>query len=177
MISGVCDTKDICNGFKYEFAQYYIDSWNDDCLCDEVYNTCNDLLNVHANDKCTSFTHADIKIAIDKLKCSKSAGLDGLCAEHVKYAHSKLINLLILLFNNFCKHGFVPTNFCSGKITPIPKKQCSNKFQDYRPVSSINIISKIFEYCILYKIEGFVNIDELQFGFTQGGDEKTIYMA
>ena len=141
VISGVCDTKNICDGFKYEFAQNYIDSWNDDALCDKVYNTCNDLLNVHANDKCTSFTRADIKTAIDKLKCCKSAGLDGLCAEHViNTPHPLLIDLLILLFNNCCKHGFVPTNFCSGKIIPIPKKLCSNKFQDYRLVSSINII-------------------------------------
>ena len=119
-----------------------------------------------------------IETAIDKLKCCKSAGLDGLCAKHVEHAHSILIDLLILLLNNCCKHGFVPTNFCSRKITSIPKKQCSNTFQDYRPVSLINIISKIFEYCKLYKIEEFVNIDELQFGFTQvGGCEKAVYVA
>ena len=88
VIFGVCNTKDICDGFKYEFAQNYIDSWNDDALCDKVYNIGNDLLNVHANDKCTSFTHADIKPASDKLKCSKPAGLDGLYVKHVKYAPS-----------------------------------------------------------------------------------------
>ena len=42
----------------------------------------------------------------------------------------------------------------------------------------VNITSKIFEYCILYKIQGFVNINKLQFGFTQGGGcEKAIYVA
>ena len=176
-ISGVCDTKAVCDGFINEFAQNFIDSWDGD-LCDKVDNLCNDLVKMNANEQCTSFTRGDIIIAIGKLKCNKSAGLDDLYAEHVKYAHPLIIDLLMMLFNNCCKHGYVPVNFCGGRITPIPKKSCSTAFHDYRPVTSINVIPKIFEYCILQKMEEFIDIDELQFGFTKGGGcEQALFIA
>ena len=69
-----------------------------------------------------------------------------------------------------CKHAFVPSNFCGGRITPVPKKagKCDS-FDDFRPITTVNALGKIFEYCLLSKLEPCLDFHELQFGFTRGG--------
>ena len=79
-----------------------------------------------SDSKNTVFKDSDILLAINQLKTKKAAGLDSLCAEHVKYAHGMLRSHLATLFTACCKHGFIPNNLCSGRITPVPKNECLN---------------------------------------------------
>ena len=78
--------------------------------------------------------------------------------------------VLQFLFDACCKHGFVLRNCCSGKITPVPKKNgvCS-EFEEFRSIITVNIVGKIFEYCVLSRLKTYIKFHELQFGFTIGG--------
>ena len=72
----------------------------------------------------------------------------------------------------------MPANFCCVRIVPVPKKpsECST-FGDFRPVTSINVLAKIFEYCLLFKLENYFVINDLQFGFTVGGGcDNAVFM-
>ena len=69
----------------------------------------------------------DILLANNQLKTKKAAGLNSLYAGHVKYAHGVLCSHLVTLFTACCKHGFIPNNLCSGRITPVPKNECLNR--------------------------------------------------
>ena len=38
---------------------------------------------------------------------------------------------------------FLPLNFCSGRIVPVPKKErVCGQFTDYRPVTTVSVMQK-----------------------------------
>ena len=114
---------------------------------------------------------------MEQLKCDKAAGVNGLYAECVKFAHMSICSLLRKLFNACIKHSFVSINFCSGRIVPVSKKSnISDAFGDYRPVTSFNLLAKVFEYCLFEKLSCYTKLHDLQFGFTAGGGcEKAVF--
>ena len=65
------------------------------------------------------FSTSDINIALHSLKCGKSCGVDGLAADHFKYAHRISHVFLSLLFNSFISHGYLPTDFMKTALVPI----------------------------------------------------------
>ena len=49
------------------------------------------------------------------------------------------------------------------------------KFTDYRPVTTVSVIAKIFEYFIVKRLYMNVKLHDLQFGFTKGdGCDKAL---
>ena len=82
------------------------------------------------------------------------------------------------LFNACIKHSFVPINFCSRRIVLVPNKSnICDAFGDYRPVTSFNVLAKVFEYCLLEKLSCYIKLHDLQFGFaTDGGCEKAVFV-
>ena len=78
-----------------------------------------------------------------------------------------------------CKHGFVSNNFCCGRISPVLKSgSLRHEFADYRPVTTINMIAKVFEYCLLSKLNGLAMLEDLQMGFTKnGGHDNEVFIA
>ena len=50
----------------------------------------------------------EMKAVIDDLASNKSPGLDGLSAEHFKFAHSILSELMSTLVSSIVVHGHLP---------------------------------------------------------------------
>ena len=93
---------------------------------------------------------------------NKASGHDNLVIEHIKHAHPSLIVILAKLFSIIMLTGFVPDDFGLGVTTPIPKStgHKSNTFaDDYRGITICPIISKIFEYCLLNKMDNVATSD------------------
>ena len=65
--------------------------------------------------------------------------------------------------------GYFPDVLKVGKITPISKKGDQEKFEDYRPVSTLPIIGKLFEKIIYSRLYDYLTFKEIlydnQFGF------------
>ena len=81
-----------------------------------------------------------------------------------------MLDKLSMLFTTFCKRGVVPSNFWYGSITSVPKNNhISLGIEDYRPITTINVLAQVYEYCLLDKLQKNVNFHEMQFGFTAGG--------
>jgi hypothetical protein len=119
---------------------------------------------------CTIFNNEDVIIAINMLKLDKAAGFDSLKAESIKFAYPMIIDVLRVLFNACCKHGCVPNGFCLGRIVPVPKKSnVCGSFGDFRPVTTVSVIAKVFEYCLVNRLSVYKRLHDLQFGFTRGG--------
>ena len=95
------------------------------------------------------------------------------------YAHVILGQKSTDLFTACCKHGFVPNNFCGWRISSVPKNgSLSQKSADYRPVTAINVIAKVFECYLLRKLSGLAMLDDLQLGFTKnGGCDNAVYIT
>ena len=67
-------------------------------------------------------TAEEIKKAIQKLKCKKAAGVDGISAEFYKYGCNELLPALELLFNTILTNGEHPSRWATGIIHPVHKK-------------------------------------------------------
>ena len=87
-------------------------------------------------------------------------------------------NHLIYLLNQSLQQGVFPDELKIAKITPIYKADDSSKFNNYRPVSVLSIISKIFEKAMYNKLLKFLEkykiLYEKQFGFRK---KHSTYMA
>jgi len=66
---------------------------------------------------------------------------------------SELIaNVVLLLFNKIYRENVIPLQWKIGKITPIPKKGNSKDVTNYRPITSLCSLAKVFERCILTQL-------------------------
>ena len=100
-----------------------------------------------------------MKAVIDDLASNKSPGLDGLSAEHFKFAHSRLLALMSTLVSSIVVHGHVPHNMNESVIVPIikDKNKRVNDKNNYRPICLSNICSKIIEVVIFNIIGTFLS--------------------
>ena len=121
----------------------------------------------------------EVEDAIKTLQDNKSCGLDGIYAEHIKYASGKLIPLLSMCFTGLFVHGFLPSSLMSVVLIPIIKNKCGNisSKDNYRPIALASIISKLVEVIILNRIENVLNTNDNQFGFKKNhGTDHCIYV-
>ena len=109
-----------------------------------------------------------IKI-IDSLKAKNSEGVGGLYVKLVnaiKYETGKAITHII---NQSLHTGIFPDKLKLAKVIPVFKKGDRTKLDNYRPISILPVISKIFERTIfdqLYKHFTHNNLlYESQYGF------------
>ena len=105
---------------------------------------------------------------IKKLPLQKSAGADGITAEHLRYAHYCVCIYLSVLFNLCVSHGFIPEDCLITDIVPILK--CKNKdttnVGNYRPIAVATTISKLFEHFILFHIKSFLSTSDHHSGLS-----------
>jgi len=101
------------------------------------------------------------------MQLGKAAGVDGVEAEHVRYAHPKICVMLALLFNAMMTHGMVLSMFGLGITVPLLKGNSLNGSltDNYRGITLSVHISKLFEMCILELYGDYFVTSNLQFGF------------
>ena len=104
------------------------------------------------------------------LKLGKALGPDGLNAEHLRYAYPIIAVHICALFPSIILHGYVPKDFESGFFIPLIKGKTGdvNIVINYRGITLIPVISKLFELNLLDMCEQFLGCYELQFGFKKG---------
>ena len=113
----------------------------------------------------------EVKEAIQGLKPHKASGPDGIDPEHIIHSGPLACNLLTDLFNAIVTTGHIPTVFQLGYITPIPKdpKKDQTDPSNYRGISLLSNISKLFEKVILAKLQSpALSLNPLQGGFRSG---------
>ncbi len=85
-----------------------------------------------------------------------------------KYVYSKLLKQLI---NESINQSHFPTSLKTAIVIPIFKKGDQTNLNNYRPISLLPVLSKVFEKVINKQINTVINngyIDENQFGFREG---------
>ena len=87
----------------------------------------------------------EIQKAIRKLKYKKAAGVDGIPAEFYKHGCNELLPALVLLFNTIIANGEYPSRWDTGKMHPVHKKADHNVPDNYRKVTVIPCIGKLFD--------------------------------
>ena len=92
-------------------------------------------------------TDCDTRLAIDKLENKNSSGHDGISNKLLKLLKFELSKSLTLIINQ--KIYFFPDSLKVSKIIPLFQKGDSSLLSNYRSISLLPTISKIFER-ILY---------------------------
>ncbi len=125
------------------------------------------------------FTYADVKYEIDKTKVKKSAGLDKISNKLLKSAGEIIINSLTFIFNLSINTGTFPDELKYAKVTPIYKSEDKKDCSNYRPISVISAVAKVFEKLVYKQLSQYFDDNHLlstnQSGFrTQHSTESTL---
>ena len=85
--------------------------------------------------------------ALSRLQVSKASGVDGIRASILRVTAPAIARSLCHLFNLSLHSGVVPREWKAAKIIPVPKFKArgSVSFSDFRPISVLPIIAKVFE--------------------------------
>ena len=109
--------------------------------------------------------------AIDNLENKNSSSNDGISnklLKSIRYMY-ELCKPLTLIINQMLSSGVFPETFKKSKIIPLYKKGDSSLLSNYRPISLLPTISKIFERIIYNQLYQYFNDNELlaeqQYGF------------
>ena len=109
----------------------------------------------------------EIKDAIFQLKNSNSSGHDEITSKFVKLSSEILIPALEKVLNLSISSGIYPSNLKTAKVIPIFKYGDSKSINNYRPISVLSTLNKIFEkilyarLVILKKLIFFININSV----------------
>jgi hypothetical protein len=114
----------------------------------------------------------EVLLTIKNLKSSSSRGVDMLDNICLKNICEFIAKPLSLLFNKCFELGHFPSHFKIAKIVPLYKSGDRGAPENYRPISLISNLSKIFEKIIKKRIikylEKYKFIAENQYGFQEG---------
>ena len=121
-----------------------------------------------------SFSNIDNEVvlkAIDSLKPKTSQGLDGFSNKLLKTVKTEISPILTNICNQSIQQGIFPDLLKRAKVLPLYKKNEDFLFCNYRPVSLLPSVSKVFER-ILYNqmYDYFTNLKifyKSQYGFRQ----------
>ncbi|NQX84229.1 MAG: reverse transcriptase family protein, partial [Mycoplasmataceae bacterium] len=101
-----------------------------------------------------------IKI-ISTLKSKDSCGVDGLSTRLLKTVAPNIIDTLTHLINLSLETGYIPNELKIAKIIPIYKSGEKNVYTNYRPISLLPAISKLFEKVAATQLNNYLNTSDL----------------
>ena len=114
-------------------------------------------------------TERDVAYIIHNLKNKKSYGHDYLSNILLKRAQATLVKPLTFLINQTLTTGIFPRELKISRVKPLFKKGDPMLFSNYRPISLLSSISKIYEYVIFHQLLNYMDTNKLfyndQYGF------------
>ena len=114
----------------------------------------------------------EVTTMITNMKTKHSSGIDGISSYMLKCIKHAIAKPLAILINKSIDEGVVPNELKVSKVIPIYKGKAKNEFTNYRPISLLNVVSKIYEKIIykrLYKYcEKYNILHDSQYGFRTG---------
>ena len=113
--------------------------------------------------------YGELYSVVNKLKENKAPGEDGICYEFYKYAPHNFLYEILSIFNKIFLHESIPSSFRTSILTPLYKKGDPLDPSNYRGLSLINTICKIFNTILLNRITFWIEsnkiLNEYQAGF------------
>ena len=123
--------------------------------------------------KCFSFTHVteeDVLSIVKSLDPAKSTTNKNIPIKILKSNIDVCIKELTSIFNNMIDTSIFPNNLKKADVTPVHKKGDRTMVSNYRPVSVLPTVSKIFEKLLSQQINSYIKMylcDDLC-GFREG---------
>ena len=103
--------------------------------------------------KKTNFT--EVKEAMMKIKTNKATGCDQISPRVIKESAEILCHPFSELFNYILNKSRIPEQWKLGEVTPVFKKDCSLTKSNYRPITILPSLSKVFETLVHTRISPY----------------------
>ena len=110
----------------------------------------------------------EVKYHIEKIDVKKATGYDDLPAKFIKNSASLISEPLAKLFNLSITNGEYPDFLKIAKVLPIHKKGEHADMNNYRPISILSHINKIFETIISKQMKNFINKHNIFYKYQYG---------
>ena len=121
-------------------------------------------------------SYEEVMQAIRGLKGNRAPGDDGIPAEVYKVLPDNVITLLRKIYNHVYTTRDYPQNWSRGLICPIYKASSRTDPSNYRGISLLNCIGKIFTAILNNRLSKWVEGNNLlpkeQFGFRKNIGEQ-----
>ena len=118
---------------------------------------------------------SDVEKIIKSIKSKTSFGHDEITTKSLKRIAPVLINSITLIINQSLLTGIFPDDLKIAKVIPLHKKNDPSKMDNYRPVSLLPALSKLFEKVVHIQLYDYFKTNNLffdsQYGFR--GDHST----
>ena len=138
----------------------------------ETTSTPNNEINSNDNFLNEPITYEEIIAGIGNLKKDKASGCDGIKAEFYKVNNPNLVYFIQQIFNQIFESGVYPETWSKCMIVPLHKKGDLTDVSNYRGISLLNIMSKIFSHILNERLKLWCEdnnlIPEEQAGFRKG---------
>ena len=117
-------------------------------------------------------TSNEINDIITGLNSKKAHGPDNISVNMVKLCGKHLCVPLKIIFDNILETGIFPDQWKEANVTPVHKKNDKQIITNYRPISLLPILAKVFERIIFKNLYNYLISNNLitkkQSGFRPG---------
>ena len=117
-------------------------------------------------------TMEELEKGIKDLKSEKASGVDLILNEFIVNASYSIKCLILLIFNNILLLEYFPDCWAKGDIIPIFKKGDINSANNYRGITLLSCLGKLFTRMMNTRLtkwaEAKEKLNETQFGFRMG---------
>ena len=107
--------------------------------------------------------------AMQKCKVSKSFGIDGISSYFLKIRMPVHATALSTIYNKSILEGLFPKTWKVARVAPIYKEGPTENRSNYRPISVLLVVSRLFEKTIFDQLYAYFDGNKLfyshQFGF------------
>lgn len=107
---------------------------------------------------------------------SKATGPDGIVYHLLKEAAPSISDILSKIFTASLRQSSFPNIWKTARVIPLHKKGCPTDSNNYRPVSLLCCVSKVFERAVYQHAHEYLISNNLithkQSGFTSGDSTK-----
>ena len=121
-----------------------------------------------------------IKNEIKQMKNTKSSGYDRISVKLLQAAGSAIVEPLTYIFNQSLETGIFPDDWKIAKVTPIYKSDKKTLCDNYRPISVISVVPKIFEKVVCEQLTKYLDqyqiITKFQSGFRANHSTETLLL-